>query len=106
MRGLWAWLWGKSSRCPPGRGACAEGDHFVVRDRFAWCSLGLAKKDCADHREGLAIAQYLPRSGRRPRRAPVRQDMFFRDFGGLRLKFIDGDIFERGFAGGACGLFA
>jgi len=28
----------------------------VTCDRFAWCSLGLAKEDCADQREGRAIA--------------------------------------------------
>ena len=65
-----------------------------------------AKRFCADQREGLAIAQYTSRSDRRPRRAAVRQEMFFKDVERFGLEFEDGDIFERGFAGGACGLFA
>jgi len=40
--------------CPAGRARYARGDHFVVGDRFAWRSLGLAKESRADQREDCA----------------------------------------------------
>ena len=52
----------------------AGGGHFVTRIPLRVVLPMVATEDCADRREERREAQYTPRSGRCPRRAPVRQD--------------------------------
>ena len=57
----------------------AGGDHFVVCDRFAWCSRWSQAKFCADQREERREAQHMSRSDRTARSGLVRQDVFLGD---------------------------